>query len=166
MNSFKLTSGVRALSWVVLLAAGLQSSTVLAQDGWPGQSRATETEQEGYILRANAYQSEYLTDEMASKYDVEQDENRGVLHIVVLEGGYNGDNATVEAEVKAQQQNLVGQLETVDMRKIETDNYISYLGTFNFDENAGFRFSISAEPEPSSEVTLSVEFEDSFHLPR
>lgn len=165
MNNFKLTSGVRMLFWGGIFAACLQSSTVLAQAGWPGQSRAAETEEGGFTLRANAYQSEHLSEEIAEKYDVEQDENQGVLHVVVLEGEPNGDNTTA-AEVTAQQQNLVGQLEKIDMRKVEADNYITYIGTFNFDENAGFRFSVTAEPESNSEVTLSVEFEDSFRPPQ
>lgn len=115
----------------------------------------------GYTLRANAVQSDVLSPDMLAQYGIEGGADRGVLNLVVLEQGPDGEEVTVSADVTARQQNLLGQFEDIEMQPITANDSISYIGTFKSSPQENFRFEVTAQPT-SSDTTLVIEFEERF----
>uniref|UniRef100_UPI0017FC4AA4 DUF4426 domain-containing protein n=1 Tax=Methylibium sp. TaxID=2067992 RepID=UPI0017FC4AA4 len=113
-----------------------------------------------YTLRANAIRSELLPAVSAERHGIRRAPDRGVLNLVILERR-DGRRATVPARVTAVKQNLLGQSETIEMRRVDANGRVSYLGTFGFAPLRNFTFRITAQPEGSDEP-LTIEFEDRF----
>lgn len=111
-----------------------------------------------YTLRANAVSSEVLAPGTARKHGIERAADRGVLNLVILERT-DGGQAPVRAEVSATQDNLLGQAEVIEMREVEQNGRVSYLGTFDFSPLRNFSFTITARPIGGGEP-MTVEFED------
>lgn len=116
---------------------------------------------DGFTLRANALQSDMLPPEMLAQYGMEAGADRGVLNLVVLQKGPDGREATVEAEVTAQQKNLIGQSREIEMKGITANNGTSYLGTFESSPQEFFRFTVTAQPV-GTDTMLLLEFEERF----
>ncbi len=113
-----------------------------------------------YTLRANAISSDVLPTSTAKRHGIEQASDRGVLNLVILERE-GKRQVTVRAEVTASKDNQLGQHEEIEMRAIEENGRVSYLGTFRFAPLRNFRFTITALPAGASEP-LKIEFEDRF----
>jgi len=113
-----------------------------------------------YTLRANAISSDFLPAGPAERHGIERAADRGVLNLVILESR-EGRQLTVPARVTAIKHNLLGQSEPIEMRAIEENGRVSYLGTFGFAPLRNFRFTITAQPA-GSDAPLRIEFEDRF----
>ncbi len=111
-----------------------------------------------YTLRANAVDSESLAPGTAENHGIERAADRAVLNLVILERK-DGRQLPVRAEVSATQRNLLGQTEAIEMREIEQNGRVSYLGTFEFAPLRNFSFSITARPADGGEP-MTIEFED------
>lgn len=128
---------------------------VLACNGARAQVHISESG--SYTLRANVLSSEALPAGTAAKHGIERAPDRGVLNLVILRG--KGVTTTVNAKVVVGKRNLLGQSESIAMREVNENGYVSYLGTFGFSPLHTFNFSISAQPEGSDEA-ITLEFED------
>ncbi|MBA3595892.1 MAG: DUF4426 domain-containing protein [Methylibium sp.] len=111
-----------------------------------------------YTLRANAVNSESLAPGTAENHGIERAADRAVLNLVVLERK-DGRQMPVRAEVSATQRNLLGQTEAIEMREIEQNGRVSYLGTFGLAPLRNFSFTITARPVGGGEP-MTIEFED------
>lgn len=118
---------------------------------------------DGYTLRANAIQSDALSPDILAKYGIEGGADRGVLNLVILEKGPDGEERTIAGDVMARQKNLLGQFETIGMQAIKANESISYIGTFKSSPQENFRFEIKAQPI-NSDTKLMIEFEESFKV--
>lgn len=114
-----------------------------------------------YTLRANTLRSTFLPEEMARQYNIKPSPDLGILNVVILKQTQDEQPVTVPAKLSANQQNLLGQPELIELRKIEINDYISYLGTFNAKDQRIFRFTVQAQPD-GEKTHLTLEFEDRF----
>jgi hypothetical protein len=113
-----------------------------------------------YTLRANAVHSDELPSSTASQHGIERAADRGVLNVVVLERR-DGRQRPVRAQVHAARFNLLGQEEPIEMRAVEANGRVSYLGSFGFGPLRNMLFRVTATPAGSSDA-LTVEFEERF----
>jgi len=112
-----------------------------------------------YTIRANVVQSDELPPEMLAQYGIEAGADRGLLNVVILQEGPDGQEVTVAAEVTAQQNNLMGQSRQIEMRAVTTNDATSYIGSFESSPQDFFRFSVTAKPVGSDQAVL-IEFEN------
>lgn len=117
-----------------------------------------------YTLRAGAIRSSALPASTAEQHGIDQASDRGILNLVILKRD-GKRRVTVPAEVTASIDNLLGQREEIEMRAVEENGRVSYLGTFAFAPQRNFRFTITARPEGAGEP-MKIEFEDRFVVRR
>ena len=153
---------------LILLMAGCEgadqagdavgSQAPVDQSAVDAQPLGQVAEFDDYTLRANVPRTEVLPDAMARKYDIQPAANLALLNLVVLDKRSGQQPAAVEAEVAVRYEGLVGHAEVVDMRAIEEDGYVSYLGTLDASSQRVFRLTIEAQPRGTNEQ-LQMSFE-------
>lgn len=158
--------------WVLAMVSFLSITTIGCDGTEPAVVRAPETavdesgspsehvaKAEGYTVRASAIRSDMLPLEMLREHGIQAGADRGVMNVVVLKQGPDGQEVTVAADVTAQQSNLIGQSREIEMRAVTANDGTSFLGTFEYSPQDFFRFTITAQPVGTDKV-LSVEFEE------
>ncbi|MDQ3058887.1 MAG: DUF4426 domain-containing protein [Pseudomonadota bacterium] len=142
-----------ALAGAVGLFAGL---TGLATDA---QAQAHEVRQGDYVLRSSTVASQSIAPETAAQHGIVPAPGRAVLNVVLLRpGNPSTAEATVAAEVSASRQNLAGVQQTIAMREVRANGYISYVGSYDFLPREVIDFTITARPAgapPGQAVTLN-----------
>lgn len=113
---------------------------------------------DGFTVRANVSPTEILPDDVAQHYGIEADPDRVLLNVVVLESQPDRPQVPVSAELSAHYENLIGHVTVIDMRPVEADGLVSYIGTLDASAEAVFRFVITAQPE-GTEQPLQMNFE-------
>ena len=113
---------------------------------------------DGYTLRANLSPSEHLPDAMALKYGIEADANIFLLNVVILENGQEQQPVPVAGEVSASYESLIGHTTSIDMRAVEENDLVSYVGTLDTSGQHVLRFVIEAQVENTDQL-LQMNFE-------
>lgn len=111
-----------------------------------------------YTLQANAVSTEALAHSTAREHGIERAADRGVLNLVILESR-DGQQVPVQADVSATQHNLLNQTEAIEMREVQQNGRVSYLGEFGFSPLRNFSFTITARPVGGGEP-MTIRFED------
>lgn len=141
----------------IALASVLLAGLVASLSSW-----AQQAEEFGdYTIHYNTINTNLLTPETASAYDIQRSGTRALLNIAVLRGDDQGD-APVTARVSATAINLAGQRREIAMREIRDQDAIYYIGTFRFRQEETLNFRISVTPEghtrPPHEFTFRQQF--------
>lgn len=113
---------------------------------------------DGFTLRASLSPTERLPEAMAQQYGIEADPDRALLNVVIMEQRPDGQPVPVSAEVSAHYESLVGHETVIDMRAVEADGLVSYIGTLDASAQRVFRFVIEAQPE-GNDQPLQTDFE-------
>ena len=123
---------------------------------------AGEQRVNGYLVRWNTTLTRLLAQEAIEAHGLPSD-GHGVLNVVVIrddDGDATLTEQTVEADVSARVRNLLGHVQQLDMRPIEANDGISYLGSFAVDDRDQLRFEV--EIRPPGESPLAIAFEPRF----
>lgn len=111
-----------------------------------------------FTLRANISRANDLPDTMARRYGIEPADDLFLLNLVVLQNQPGQQPTTVSAEISVQHETLVGHVQTIDMRAIEADSHVSYIGTLDGSAERIFKIVIKAHPA-GAEQALNMDFE-------
>jgi len=130
-------------------------NSVLALLFMSGNAFAESSQQVGnYIVHYNALSTEFLPPNVAQTYDIKRSKNRGFLNISVLKKGDNYEG--VEAKVEVYAVNLVGQLRTLDMRKITEQNAVYYISDFAVSHLERFTFKIKVTTAENRTINIKL----------
>ncbi len=121
-------------------------STLAGEQTGPDKPLGQVMEFEGYTMRANISRADVLSDTMAKQYGIAANPDLALLNLVIQDNNEARQDATVEATVRVQHENLLGQTQMVDMRAVEADGYISYIGTLDASSQRNFQLIINAQP--------------------
>lgn len=147
-NRKPATQAVRLLAALMLMLAASSSA-------WP----QAHTRQFGdYTLRVSTAGTQNLSPETAREHGIERSPRRAVLNVTVLTKEAGVDK-TVPAKVQAYVRNLSGHRRDIDMRETLAGGRVSYMGTYDFVHGEVLDFTITAQPEGSSE-TMSMSYRD------
>ncbi len=157
-----------ALMFAVALLAGCDRA---AQTGGSAQNQPQADQTTGdeqplgqiaefdrFTLRASISPTELLPDAMARQYGIESGPDLVLLNLVILEKRPDQQSVPVSAEVSAHYENLVGHAQQIDMRAVEADGLVSYIGTLDASTQLVFRFVIQAQPA-GTDQPLPMNFE-------
>ncbi len=122
------------------------------------------TEFDGFTLRANVIRAEFLPDAMARKYGIEVEPDLVLLNLVILEKRPDRQPVPVSAKVNAHYESLIGHVELIDMRAVEADSHVSYIGTLDASDQRVFRLVIEAQPA-GTDQPLQMNFEVQLDTP-
>lgn len=101
-----------------------------------------------YVVHFNAQTTDRIPPEIARMYNIVRSKNRAMLNVSVI------DEATataVPAAVSVKTVNLTGQLKTVNMRRIDEQEAIYYIGETPVANRETLIFDISVTPEGNDE---------------
>jgi len=111
-----------------------------------------------FTFHLSATRADFLHDSLAQRYEVDAGPDHAMLNLVIRKKRSGGQAETVVSEVSAEYENLIGQVKTVEMRSVEADGYVSYIGTLDASEQRTFNLTIEAQPEGADEP-FQMDFE-------
>lgn len=127
-----------------------------------GPAMAEQSQDFGdYVVHFNAVTTNLLSPDMASHYNIQRSSNKALLNITVLKKVLGAAASPVEAEVSASAVNLTDQYRRIDMRKVEEEGAIYYLGTMSVDNQETYDFTVNVTPE-DREDPFVVRFRQQF----
>ena len=113
---------------------------------------------DGYTLQANITRADVLNENMTEKYGIEVNPDLALLNLVILDNSEPRQDATVNATVYVEHENLAGHTQVIEMRAADTDGYISYYGTLDASSQRIFQLTVKAQPA-GTEQMLEMNFE-------
>ena len=141
------------------ITAAFSAMTVLAACGGP-EPEATTTQAQpdhassmdigDHVVHFSAQRTDQLPPEIASLYNIVRSENRAMLNVSVIE---EATRKPVPARVDVKTVNLTGQLKTINMRRIDEEEAIYYVGETPVANRETLIFDISVQPEGVEEPT-------------
>lgn len=116
----------------------------------------------GFVVHFSAQLTDQLPPEIARLYDIVRSENRAMLNVSVIS---EETDAAVPASVNVKTVNLTGQLKTVNMRRIDEQEAIYYIGETPVANQETLIFDISVTPEGADEAA-TMRFKRQFYTDR
>jgi hypothetical protein len=116
------------------------------------------SEFDDFTLRANVSRTDVLPDDMARQYGIEPGPDLVLLNLVILEKRPDQQPVPVTAEVSVHHESLSGHHEAIDMRVVEADGHVSYIGTLDTSAQRFFQIIVEAQPAGTDEP-LQMSFE-------
>ncbi len=148
-------------------AAALSALLVLAACGGPGENaevpraepaEASSININGHAVHFNALLTDQLPTEIAQLYNIVRSKNRAMLNVSVIN---EEAETSVPADVTVRTTNLTGQLKTVNMRRIDEEEAIYYIGETPVANRETLIFDITVTPE-GSDSPAEVRFKRQF----
>ncbi len=145
----------------------LTTSLALGACGGPGENAeipqaepAGETFKDigDYVVHFSALTTDQVPPDIAKNYGIVRSKNRAMLNVSVLR---ESDNSSVPATVNVKTTNLTQQLKNVNMRRIDEQDAIYYIGETPVANRETLIFDIEVTPEgasTSSDVRFTRQF--------
>jgi len=134
----------------LVVAVVLVSATTPAQQS---------VEFEGYEVHYNSINTNLLEPDVASVYEIQRSGTRAMLNITVLD---KQTREAVEARVTATATNLTGQRREIDLRQINDQGAIYYIGQFRIHDEETLNFNIEVVPAGHAGAPLTMSFRQQF----
>lgn len=122
------------------------------------QALGQVAEFDGFTIRANVSPTEQLPEAMARQYGIEAGPSLYLVNVVVLEHRPEGQPVPVPVNLSAHYESPAGQVTDIDMREIEANDRVSYVGTLDTSAQRVFQFVIEAQPD-GADQPLKMDFE-------
>lgn len=146
MRSASTAAAVSVLS----LLAGCGGPDVEATIPQAEPAEASSMDIGDYVVHFSAQRTDQLPADIARLYSIVRSENRAMLTVsVISEATDEGVPATVDVRTV----NLTGQLKTVNMRRVNEQKAIYYIGETPIANRETLIFDISVTPEGVDEPT-------------
>ena len=142
---------------------------LVAGCGGPGESadvpeaqpaEATSADIGDYVVHFSAQTTDQLPREVAQAYMIQRSKNRAMLNVSIIR---ESDSAAVAADVTVKTRNLTQQLKTVEMRKIDEQEAIYYIGETSVANRETLIFEITVKPEGQEQPSDVIRFQRQFY---
>ena len=105
-----------------------------------------------YEVHYNAVRTDDLSPEVARAYDIERSGNRVMLNVSLLAKAADGRITPVDGAVEASAHNLNGQMKDLQMRRVQADASIYFIGEVGISGNEILVFDIEARPRDATDA--------------
>lgn len=143
-----------SLGRALALSAALLSSAALAEqmisDG-------------RYEIHYNAFNSSFITPEVAQRNNLLRSKYRALVNVSVLEVKEDGSKQATSAIVSGQASNLLNQIQTLEFQTIDEGEALYYIGSFRFTEDEQLKIRLSVQPDPNKPA-YNIEFDQRFYV--
>lgn len=145
----------------------LSSLALLCGCGGPGESatvpqaqpaEASSVSADGFTVHFSALSTDQLPPEVARQYNIVRSKNRAMLNVSVVT---QEEGTSVTAGVSVKTVNLTGQLKNVNMRMIQEQEAIYYIGEIPVANSETLVFDIVVVPEGQQDP-IEVRFKRQF----
>lgn len=121
--------------------------------------------QNGYEVHYSAFNSGFLTPEVAQANGLIRSKVMAMVNIAVLKIEDSGAKTPVRALVSGSAKNLLQQVKPIDFKLIDEGNAIYYIGSFRFSDEELLKLEISVQPDPNRDP-IQVSFSQTFYEDR
>ncbi|MBP0047215.1 DUF4426 domain-containing protein [Marinobacterium sp. AK62] len=149
MHLFK-TPAVRLLALAATLFAPLAMAEQSISDG-------------RYEIHYNAFNSSFITPEVAQRNGLVRSQYRALVNVSVLEIQNDGSKKPVSAIVSGQAANLLNQAQQLEFKKIDEGDALYYIGSFRFTEDELLNIDLNVQPDPNKPA-YTIEFDQRFYV--
>ncbi len=158
MRPASITAAVSVLS--LLAACGGPGADATVPQAQPAGESSADIG--AHVVHFSAQVTAQLPAEIARVYEIVRSKNRAMLSVSVVA---EDTGASVPATVSVKTVNLTGQLKTVNMRRINEDEAIYYIGETPVANRETLIFDISVQPE-GVEEPAEIRFQREFFTDR
>lgn len=116
-----------------------------------------------YEIHYNAFNSSFITPEVAQQNGLVRSKYRALVNVSVLEIGADGNKQPTTAIVSGQAANLLGQAQQLEFKKIDEGNALYYIGSFRFTEDEQLKITLRVQPDPNRPA-YNIEFDQRFYV--
>ncbi len=114
-----------------------------------------------YELHYNAFNSTFLTPEVAQAYAIQRSKVRGLMNVAVLNTQRN--NAPVRAQVTGEVTNLVGQVQALSFKQVREGEAVYYICEFRFTDDEILNFDLQVQPD-ANKPAYKLSFKQHFYV--
>lgn len=116
-----------------------------------------------FTVHYSAFTTDILSPEIAKSYGIRRSSNRILLNISVLKKIMGTSARPVRAAVKAAATNLSSQLRELEMRELNEQGAIYYIGDLKVDHGETLKFDLAVTPEGTDD-TFNFSFSQQFFV--
>jgi hypothetical protein len=138
---------------------------LVASTAFTGAQAEQSLTQNGYEVHYNAFNSGFLTPEVAQANGLTRSKVKALLNVSVLKLENDGSKRPVNALVSGEARNLIGQIKRISFKKIDEGDAIYYLGEFRFSDEELLNFDLEVQPDPNQSA-IKVRFSQTFYEDR
>ncbi len=113
-----------------------------------------------YVVHFSAQTTDQLSREVARAYQIQRSPDRAMLNVSVIR---KSDNTAVTADVAVKTRNLTQQLKNVEMRQIDEQDAVYYIGETRVANLETLIFEITVKPEDSERTSDVIRFQRQFY---
>ena len=137
--------------------------------GGPGESadvpeaqpaEATSADIGNHVVHFSAQTTDQLPREVARAYQIQPSPERAMLNVSIIR---KTDSAPVAGEVTVKTRNLTQQLKNVEMRRIDEQEAIYYIGETKVANRETLIFEITVKPEGEEQPSDVIRFQRQFY---
>lgn len=143
-----MRSASTAAALSVLLLAGCGDPDADATAPQSQADSASSIDIGDYVVHFSAQRTDQLPPEIARLYNIVRSENRAMLNVSVIS---EETEKAVPAAVDVKTVNLTGQLKTINMRRLDEEDAIYYVGETPVANRETLIFDITVQPEGVAE---------------
>jgi hypothetical protein len=114
-----------------------------------------------YVVHYNAFRSDTISPEVASKYGLTRANNHVLINIAVLKKVMNTTGQPTKSKIEGQASNLTGQLKQLEFKEITEGNAIYYLADTKISDGEFLKFDIKITPDGESKA-VRINFDKRF----
>jgi len=115
-----------------------------------------------YEIHYNAFNSSFITPEVAQQYNLTRSSVRALVNVTVLKINDDGSKTPVRAQVSGQAANLLQQAQQLEFQLVDEGQALYYIGSFRFTEEEKQIITLNVQPDADAEP-YSIEFEQTFY---
>jgi len=143
--------------------------TMFSACGGPGDSadvpeaqpaEATSADIGNHVVHFSAQTTDQLPREVARAYQIQRSPERAMLNVSVIR---KSDTTSVSADVSVKTRNLTQQLKNVEMRQINEQDAIYYIGETKVANRETLIFEITVKPEGEEQASDVIRFQRQFY---
>ncbi|MFZ2207865.1 MAG: DUF4426 domain-containing protein [Porticoccaceae bacterium] len=115
-----------------------------------------------YRVYYSAFNSSFVSPEVAAAYDIVRGRDRGLVNIAVMPAGTIGGRPAV---VNGQVANIFAQSQELKFLEVREGDAVYYLAPFNFENEDSLTFNITVKPNPDM-PSYTLSFQRTFYRDR
>ncbi len=142
---------------------------LVAACGGPGDSadvpeaqpaEASSADIGDHVVHFSAQTTDQLPREVARAYQIQRSPERAMLNVSIIR---KSDNASVTGDVSVKTRNLTQQLKNVEMRQIDEQDAVYYIGETKVANRETLIFEITVKPEGAEQAADVIRFQRKFY---
>jgi len=149
---------ISLLFLALISACGGPGDSATVPEAQPAE--ATSADIGNHVVHFSAQTTDQLPREVARAYQIQRSPERAMLNVSVIR---KSDNAPVSADVTVKTRNLTQQLKSVEMRQINEQDAIYYIGETKIANRETLIFEITVRPEGEEKPAEVIRFQRQFY---